>query len=195
MNGRPLPVRNKEKACYRLRLISKNFFTSRVNVAIKQFTDGLETVGGLWTMIKENADSYKDVFCYQALRLTRKKFKALCKVNHSEPGSNKYQKEQETLYVWEDYLFECEGRLNTIRIKLFVHFCSHSYALCTRLLVGNALVISNVICDICFADKVSVPQAQGSSRTACSSAKLVCALVAKCAMVTVLSSLMVERYI
>ena len=89
--------------------IHKNILYCRVYIAIKQFTEGLESVGGMWTLIKTNSEAFKDVFCYEDGRLTRTKFKNLYIVEYSERGSNNYQNEIDTVYAWEEYLLECES--------------------------------------------------------------------------------------
>ena len=92
-----------------IELVSSKQLHCRVYIAIKQFTEGLESVGGMWTLIKTNSEAFKDVFCYEAGRLTRTKFKNLYVVEYSEKGSNNYQNEIDTVYAWEEYLLECES--------------------------------------------------------------------------------------
>ena len=93
----------------------------RVSAEIEQFCSGLNKVCGLWDVIKSDPLPWVDVFC-TTKELTRSFFLDEVEIQYSAEGSNRRQKEEDTVYDWEIFLKDIEGKFYvTSRNNQFIH--------------------------------------------------------------------------
>lgn len=71
---------------------------------VQQFISGMNSCGQFWAMVMANWRAFIPVFTNTGEKLTRHKIK-----NRSEEGSNKWELEERTLYLFEDWLVGIEG--------------------------------------------------------------------------------------
>ena len=105
-----------------------------------EFGDGMNKVNGLFGRIKANPLLYEELFVdRRSLRMAE--FMEICTYVRSDEGTNKRQKEDETIYAWELLLLSIEGN-STIYymggITVFVRLC----ALCPSIFQGFHFVSS-----------------------------------------------------
>lgn len=75
---------------------------------ITQFTSGL---GELWTLLKDNPHLMIDLMAAgSSHKLTLQALKKLYCITYSDVGSRKRRDEEDTVYFFEMYLLECEGK-------------------------------------------------------------------------------------
>ena len=82
----------------------------RTSSEIAQFTEGLSDVGGMWEIIKTNAEEFEPLFCHLPKRTCKEEMDKLIRYDFSEEGSNaKVLEDDDTVYAWELFLQESEG--------------------------------------------------------------------------------------
>lgn len=75
---------------------------------IAQFTNGL---GELWTLMKDNQHLMMDLMAAgSSHQLTLRTLKKLYCIAYSAVGSRKRRDEEDTMYFFETYLQDCEGK-------------------------------------------------------------------------------------
>ncbi|XP_062302074.1 G2/M phase-specific E3 ubiquitin-protein ligase-like [Osmerus eperlanus] len=84
--------------------ICKHYVFMRVANIIKQFTDGLNSLGNLWDVVKANYAAFLPVFTDMSSPLTRQSLKSLFSVNYSTRGTNRREQEEDTIFSWEVFL-------------------------------------------------------------------------------------------
>ena len=82
----------------------------RTSAEIQQFIEGMDEVCGLWKYVKANPMTWLPLFCQKADPLTRQTFMDLCNIRWSEVGSNNRSQEEDTIYCWEVFLQEVNGK-------------------------------------------------------------------------------------
>jgi len=74
----------------------------------------MQDVLGTYDVVRRDAEEYSPVFVHRPSPLTRLSFRQLCQYDRSDAGSNKAATEEDTLYAWEIFLLNSEG-------KQFIH--------------------------------------------------------------------------
>ncbi|KAL1270818.1 hypothetical protein QQF64_029834 [Cirrhinus molitorella] len=99
------------------------FFThGRLQAALDQFVEGLQTLGLLEEMRKNSALFY-DMFVNEEKPLQAKDLCSLFKVNFSPQGSNRRARENKTICHWRDWLIDVEeGECDPINLQLIMEF-------------------------------------------------------------------------
>ncbi|CAL8252785.1 unnamed protein product [Boreogadus saida] len=77
---------------------------------IQQFTAGMNACGRFWDLVKSYWRQFVPVFTHTGEKLTRHKLLSLFIKARSEEGSNRWEMEESTLYLFEDWLLAIEGR-------------------------------------------------------------------------------------
>lgn len=94
------------------------FTTFRVLNMINQFTEGLNSCGNLWDIVKINWIDFLPMFTKTNERLSRASFRALFEISWSAEGSKRREDEEETIYYWELVLKMIEGERHLFMIPL-----------------------------------------------------------------------------
>ena len=76
---------------------------------IQQFIAGMNACGRFWELVKSYWRQFVPVFTNTGEKLTRHKFLSLFDKTRSEEGSNRWEMEESTLYLFEDWLLGIEG--------------------------------------------------------------------------------------
>jgi len=92
----------------------------RTKAAADDFARGLNSIFGLFDIIKGNAHAFKPLFIYSGTSLSLSTSRHLFCWTFSEAGSNSYTKEQETAYAWEVMLQAIDGKLLLLGVCLSV---------------------------------------------------------------------------
>lgn len=85
---------------------------------INQFTEGLNSCGNLWDIVKINWIDFLPIFTKTNERLSRASFRALFEISWSAEGSKRREDEEETIYYWELVLKMIEGERHLLMIPL-----------------------------------------------------------------------------
>ena len=84
-------------------------FNYRTSSAINQIKDGMNDVGGMWDLIRDNSTLFCPLFCQVQSPLRKEDMDNITHYNFSEVGSNAKKLEDESVYAWEVFLQEVEG--------------------------------------------------------------------------------------
>jgi hypothetical protein len=87
------------------------FVSFRTSAEIQQFTRGIDSLGTLWQTVKENAAKFKPLLCTAPQALDKAQFERLCVYDRSPEGSNNRIAEEQSIYSWEMFLQDIEGRI------------------------------------------------------------------------------------
>lgn len=105
------------------------FFTMfRVSNMINQFTEGLNSCGKMWDLIKANWIDFLPMFTKTGERISRPSFQALFKISWSEQGTKSREEEEEIIYHWKKVLKMIEGEGHFIAISLMFFHVTYSIA-------------------------------------------------------------------
>lgn len=107
------------KKCIYKRFI---FIFFRVSNMISQFTEGLNSCGNLWDLIKTNWIDFLPFFNKTSERISRSSFRALFKISWSPEGTKRREEEEETIYSWELVLKMIEGERHFLQISLMFFY-------------------------------------------------------------------------
>ncbi|CAL8397685.1 unnamed protein product [Boreogadus saida] len=75
---------------------------------IQQFTAGMNACGRFWDLVKSYWRQFAPVFTHTGEKLTRHKLLSLFDKARSEEGSNRWEMEESTLYLFQDWLLAIE---------------------------------------------------------------------------------------
>ncbi|XP_059899394.1 G2/M phase-specific E3 ubiquitin-protein ligase-like [Gadus macrocephalus] len=92
-----------------LNRVVAHFIFHRVASMIQQFTAGMNSCGRFWDLVKSYWRQFVPVFTHTGEKLTRHKLLSLFIKARSEEGSNRWEMEESTLYLFEDWLLAIEG--------------------------------------------------------------------------------------
>ena len=81
----------------------------RVSAEVEQFCSGINRVGGLWDLIMKDPLPWEDAFCKRR-SVSKKFFIEEMEIQYSPDGSNRRKEENETVYSWEIFLQDIEGK-------------------------------------------------------------------------------------
>ena len=81
----------------------------RVSAEVGQFCSGMNKVGGLWDLIMKDPLPWEDAFCKRR-SVSKKFFIEEMEIQYSPDGSNRRKEENETVYSWEIFLQDIEGK-------------------------------------------------------------------------------------
>lgn len=94
----------------------------RVSNMINQFTEGLNSCGNLWDLVKTNWIDFLPIFTKTSERLSQSSFRGLFEINWSVQGTRKREGEEKTIYYWELVLKMIEGERHLLVISfMFFH--------------------------------------------------------------------------
>ncbi|CAL8378000.1 unnamed protein product [Gadus morhua 'NCC'] len=91
-----------------LNRVVAHFIFHRVASMIQQFTAGMNSCGRFWDLVKSYWRQFVPVFTHTGEKLTRHKLLSLFIKARSEEGSNRWEMEESTLYLFEDWLLAIE---------------------------------------------------------------------------------------
>lgn len=98
------------------------YLTFRVSNMINQFTQGLNSCGKLWDLVKINWIDFLPVFTKTSERISRSSFRALFEISWSAQGTKMREEEEETINYWELVLKMIEGECHLLEISfMFFH--------------------------------------------------------------------------
>lgn len=89
---------------------------------INQFTEGLNSCGKLWDIVKANWIDFLPVFTKTSERLSLASFRTLFEISWSDQGTKRRAEEEESIYNWELVLKMIEGEHHLLLI-CFMFFC------------------------------------------------------------------------
>ena len=89
------------------KLLHKELLCCRLLPSISQFQEGL---GDFWHVVMTNKDVMRPFFV-SIQKLTWLQLKSLYVIEWSPQGSNKHAEEEDTIFVWEKFLQNCEREL------------------------------------------------------------------------------------
>ncbi|KAJ8364736.1 hypothetical protein SKAU_G00135670 [Synaphobranchus kaupii] len=89
---------------------------------ILQFTDGINTFGKLWDLVKENWIAFLPLFTNMQEGMTKAVFKAIFSYNYSPQGTNHREAEEETIYSWELVLNMIEDKESDLNFEELLIF-------------------------------------------------------------------------
>ena len=79
----------------------------------------MNAMGGLWTRIESAYDAYNRLFVYNENdNLTASQLRALIHIEFLDKGSNARPAEEDTVYCWELFLTNCEGKARSCEINI-----------------------------------------------------------------------------
>lgn len=78
---------------------------------ILQFTEGLNSCGGLWDIIKGNSSAFLPVMTHTKWPVSLESFRRMFQISWSPPESNQKVAEETTITCWEEVLTMVNGRL------------------------------------------------------------------------------------
>ncbi|KAF5907322.1 G2/M phase-specific E3 ubiquitin-protein ligase-like, partial [Clarias magur] len=81
--------------------VVKHYIYLRVSNMISQFTEGLNSCGNLWDLIKTNWIDFLPFFAKTSEWISRSSFRALFKISWSPEGTKRREEEEKTIYSWE----------------------------------------------------------------------------------------------
>lgn len=88
----------------------KQMIFYRCHAEITSFLNGINSMNGMWDVIKEHHTSFIELFCHVQKSLGQREFRQLYKIMWSEEGSNKRIEEEETIFAWELFLQAIEEK-------------------------------------------------------------------------------------
>ncbi|KAI4887915.1 hypothetical protein NFI96_014530 [Prochilodus magdalenae] len=106
--------------------VVRHYIYLRVSNMINQFTEGLNSCGRLWDMVKENWIDFLPIFINMDEPLSRVSFRALFQINWSGEGTKKRLEEEETIYCWELVLKMIEDKETELRFEELLTFITAS---------------------------------------------------------------------
>ena len=80
-----------------------------VSAEVEQFCSGINKVSGLWDLIMKDPLPWEDAFCKRR-SVSKKFFIEEMEIQYSPDGSNRRKEENETVYSWEIFLQDIEGK-------------------------------------------------------------------------------------
>ncbi|XP_070550508.1 G2/M phase-specific E3 ubiquitin-protein ligase-like [Ptychodera flava] len=95
----------------------KQLILYRAKIGMDQFCSGMNAVGKLFDIVKENHTPFTTLFTSHDIVMTRHHFKSLYKIEWSVEGSNNREKEEETVYAFETYLQEVEEKKHPVSLE------------------------------------------------------------------------------
>lgn len=132
------------------------FFTMfRVSNMINQFTEGLNSCGKMWDLIKANWIDFLPMFTKTSERISRPSFQALFEISWSAQGTKRREEEEETIYHWKQVLKMIEGERHFIIISLMFFHVTYSIAEPEEMTWCNFGFIPTVTCALFRASLLS----------------------------------------
>lgn len=80
----------------------------RLSAELTAFSSGLDI---LWNVVKTNKDVLRPLFVYEHSPLSLLQLRKLYCIQWSENGSRMRAKQEDTIYFFESFLQDCEGKL------------------------------------------------------------------------------------
>ncbi|KAK0147047.1 G2/M phase-specific E3 ubiquitin-protein ligase [Merluccius polli] len=102
--------------------VVKHYIFLRTAKMINQFTDGINTFGKLWDIVKENWIAFLPLFTNMQEPLSKAAFKAIFSFNYSSRGSNRREAEEDTIYCWEMVLNMIEDKVTELQFEEILIF-------------------------------------------------------------------------
>ena len=103
----------------------KQHYVFGVNEEIRQFIDGLDTVGKLGDIVMNNEAVFELILGNKQQKLTAQKFKSLYRINFVDQGSNGRDKGESTIYCFELFLKDLEeGEIDGLSLEDLLVFVS-----------------------------------------------------------------------
>ncbi|XP_060921705.1 uncharacterized protein LOC132995645 [Labrus mixtus] len=101
--------------------VVKHYIFLRTARMVHQFTEGMNTFGKLWDLVKGNWIAFLPLFTNMQEPLSKAAFKAIFTYSYSSRGTNRREEEEDTIYCWELVLNMIEGTFyyfkNTIKFN------------------------------------------------------------------------------
>ncbi|KAJ8290602.1 hypothetical protein GJAV_G00015150 [Gymnothorax javanicus] len=101
------------------------YVLQRTRAPFERFQDGLRSCG-LLDAVRAHPTIFKSLFTKGDLKLTAEIIEKLFRENRSECGSNKFQRENEAVCHWRDYLLDAEMGLCSATLKDILIFATGS---------------------------------------------------------------------
>ncbi|KAI5094762.1 G2/M phase-specific E3 ubiquitin-protein ligase-like, partial [Silurus meridionalis] len=102
--------------------IVRHYAYLRVLNMINQFTEGLNSCGKLWDIVKTNWIDFLPVFTKTSDRISRATFRSLFEISYSAQGTKRREEEEETVYCWELMLKMIEDKETKLRFEELLVF-------------------------------------------------------------------------
>ncbi|XP_017323374.1 G2/M phase-specific E3 ubiquitin-protein ligase isoform X2 [Ictalurus punctatus] len=102
--------------------VVRHYIYLRVLNMINQFTEGLNSCGNLWDIVKINWIDFLPIFTKTNERLSRASFRALFEISWSAEGSKRREDEEETIYYWELVLKMIEDKETELHFEELLVF-------------------------------------------------------------------------
>ncbi|MCI4381193.1 hypothetical protein PGIGA_G00248760 [Pangasianodon gigas] len=94
----------------------------RVSIMINQFTEGLNSCGKLWDIVKTNWKDFLPIFTKTNKKISRSSFRALFEISWSAEGTKRREEEEETIYSWELVLKMIKDKETELRFEELLVF-------------------------------------------------------------------------
>ncbi|KAA0701571.1 hypothetical protein E1301_Tti022886 [Triplophysa tibetana] len=110
--------------------ILKHYIYHRVASLVQQFKAGMNSCNLFWEKVATDWHEFLPIFTHTSVRLSRTVFRELFYVKWSAEGSNRREKEEDTMYQWECLLMSiqvCQYSAVSEALKTFTH--------CTRVMM------------------------------------------------------------
>ena len=93
-----------------LEALLRQYYVYSVHAEIKQFIDGMNSIGKLGDRVLANQSALEQLRCQGKEKLTSQKLKSLYRVTYSESGSNLRIEEESSIYSFELFIQDLEER-------------------------------------------------------------------------------------
>ena len=99
-----------------LEALLRQYYVYSVHAEIKQFIDGMNSIGKLGDRVLANQSALEQLICQGNVKLTSQKF--LYRVTYSESGSNLRIEEESSIYSFELFIQDLEeGQVDGLQLE------------------------------------------------------------------------------
>ncbi|KAA0701574.1 hypothetical protein E1301_Tti022883 [Triplophysa tibetana] len=110
--------------------ILKHYIYHRVASMVQQFKAGMNSCNLFWEKVATDWHEFLPIFTHTSVRLSRTVFRELFYVKWSAEGSNRREKEEDTMYQWECLLMSIqEGETTDITFEELLTFATGADAI------------------------------------------------------------------
>ncbi|KAM4537018.1 G2/M phase-specific E3 ubiquitin-protein ligase-like [Odontesthes bonariensis] len=88
--------------------VTAHFSFHRVSSMILQYQQGMNSCGGMWTLVSQNCREFMPVFTNTWEKLTRTTIRAMFRPEMSEEMTRRREEEEDTIYWFEKWLVDIE---------------------------------------------------------------------------------------
>ncbi|CAJ1076020.1 G2/M phase-specific E3 ubiquitin-protein ligase-like [Xyrichtys novacula] len=104
------------------------YILGRNQIAIQRFKEGLASLQFL-TALQQHSGVLAPILCHSSKALTASEMESLFRPDRSPRGSNRWQKENQTIGFWADFLLDCEEKVAAVSLEDVLMFASGLAAL------------------------------------------------------------------